>query len=479
MRSTSSRRRATLVALASTSGLVAGVGALAPTVSNASSHREAPYISTQPQLDNTDVYAFTSPDDPSRVTLVANWIPFEEPNGGPNFYPFSTSARHDINIDSNGDGTPDLTYRWTFQTQVKNPRTFLYNTGVVTSLTDPDLNVTQTYDVDAVLPNGKSTRIVSGGKVAPSHTGPTSMPDYAGLRADAIKSAPVKGGGSSYAGQTEDPFFLDLRVFDLLYGAPKFNEVGQDTLKGYNVNTLVLSVPKTAVALNGDPVRNPVIGVWSDTEAPKVTVLDAKDGGVKNESGAYVQVSRLGNPLVNEVVIPIGQKDRFNASMPAQDGQFASNVLDPEVPKLVEALYGIKAPVTPRADLAEVFLTGICKACGPIGKALNADLNSQMINKDVKPGSFVASEMLRLNLGTKVAASPNRLGALGGDFQGFPNGRRLGDDVVDIELSVLEGALPPYATGAMIGDGVDSNDKSFSSTFPYVALPHNQAVNTQ
>ena len=478
MRSTLSRRRATLVALASASGLVAGVGALAPTAGNASSHREAPYISTQPQLDNTDVYAFTSPDDPSRVTFVANWTPFQEPNGGPNYYPFSTSARHDVNIDSDGDGKPDLTYRWTFQTQVKNPRTFLYNTGQVTSLTDPDLNVTQTYDVDVVRANGRTDRIVSGGKVAPSLTGRASMPDYGKLRAEAIASAPVKGGGSSYAGQTEDPFFLDLRVFDLLYGGD-FSEVGQDTLKGYNVNTVVLSVPKTAVALKGDPVRNPVIGVWSDTEAPKVSVLDTKDGGVKSESGAFVQVSRLGNPLVNEVVIPIGQKDRFNLSTPDQDGQFATNVLSPEVPRLVEAIYGIKAPATPRNDLAEVFLTGICKACGPIGAALGADLTSQKINQDAVASRFVASEMLRLNLGVPVTATPNRLGALGGDLQGYPNGRRLGDDVLDIELSVLEGALPPYSTGAKVGDGVDANDRAFSTTFPYVALPHDQAVNTQ
>jgi hypothetical protein len=478
MRSTPSRRRATLVALASASGLVAGVGALAPTAGNASSHREAPYIGTQPQLDNTDVYAFTSPDDPSRVTFVANWTPFEEPNGGPNFYPFSTTARHDINIDSNGDAKPDLTYRWTFQTQVKNKATFLYNTGVVSSLTDPALNVTQTYNVDAVLPDGTSTRIVSGGKVAPSVTGRASMPDYGKLRAEAIASAPVKGGGSSYAGQTEDPFFLDLRVFDLLYGAD-FSEVGQDTLQGYNVNTVVLSVPKTAVALKGDPDRNPVIGVWSDTDVPKITVLDSKNGGTMAASGEFVQVSRLGNPLVNEVVIPIGQKDRFNLSTPDKDTQFAANVLSPEVPRLVEAIYGIKAPAAPRNDLAEVFLTGICKTCGPIGGALGADLNSQKINKDAVAGSFVASEMLRLNLGVPVTASPNRLGALGGDFQGYPNGRRLGDDVLDIELSVLEGALPPYSTGAQIGDGVDSNDRPFSTTFPYVALPHDQAVNTQ
>ena len=463
------RRPAAAAAVACATALACGTALLAPGTSTASSHREAPLISGLPLLDNTDVYAFVSPDKADEVTFVANWLPFQEPNGGPNFYPWSTTARHDVNIDNDGDAKPDVTYRWTFRTQVKNDLTFLYNTGKVTSLSDPALNVTQTYDLDALVEGGKTSRIVTGGGVAPSNVGPGSMPDYAGLRAAAV--TPVIGGGRSFVGQTEDPFFADLRVFDLLYGGD-LSEISEDTLAGYNVNTVVLSVPKSAVALNGTTTRNPVIGVWSDTDVPRVTVLDGRGGTMSQ--GDFVQVSRLGHPLVNEVVLPLREKDRFNASLPEGDGQFASSVTDPEVPRLIQAIYGIPAPKTPRADLVEIFLTGICTACGPI----KADLNSQTLNADVAPGTFVPSEMLRLNMSIPTAASPNRLGVLGGDLQGFPNGRRLADDVLDIELRALEGgAVSPNAPP--LGDGVDGNDAAFSAVFPFVALPSNRSVNRQ
>ena len=460
-----------LIAVGSTvlaTGLIGGSGP-----AGASSHREAPLIAGDPAVDNTDVYAFVSPDKPDTVTLAANWSPFQEPNGGPNFYPWATDARYDINIDNDGDAKADLTYRWTFHTDDRRGKsTFLYNNGPVTSLDDENLLFRQTYTLELIDRDGRDRKLIRSGPVAPSNTGPASMPDYGALRTQAIVDVP--GGGKSYVGQAEDPFFLDLRVFDLLYGGD-LSEVGQDTLAGYNVNTIVLQVPKSQLALKGDATRNPVIGVWSDTERQSMILSPGESRAV----GPFVQVSRLGNPLVNEVVVPAGLKDKFNALTPDRDGktpELVGRVTDPEVPKLIQAIYGIPAPATPRNDLVEIFLTGITtKLGGPI----QADLNSQLNNADVNSKRFTPSEQLRLNTSVSPAASPNRLGVLGGDLQGFPNGRRLADDVVDIGVQALEGAavsgiVPALATG----DKVDANDKAFGTSFPYVALPNNTAVNS-
>ena len=461
-----------LVAAGSTV-LTAGLVAIAPGPAGASSHREAPLIAGDPPVDNTDVYAFVSPDKPDTVTLVANWYPFEEPNGGPNFYPWATDAHYDINIDNDGDARPDLTYRWTFRTDDRRGKsTFLYNNGPVTSLDDPNLLFRQSYTLQVIDRNGHDKTLIKSGKVAPSDVGPASMPDYGALRGQAVTSVP--GGGKSFVGQADDSFFLDLRVFDLLYGG-NLSEVGQDTLKGYNVNTIALQVPKSVLALKGNATRNPVIGIWSDTERQSMAIAPGKQYPI----GPFVQVSRLGNPLVNEVVVPAGLKDKFNSLTPDQDRkipELVNRVTDPEVPKLIQAIYGLPAPPTPRNDLVEIFLTGITtKAGGPIA----ADLNSQLNNADVDAKRFAPSEQLRLNMSVPVAANPNRLGVLAGDLQGFPNGRRLTDDVLDIEVQALEGAAVSGIVPALAaGDGVNANDKPFGSSFPYVALPHNTAVNT-
>jgi hypothetical protein len=281
------------------------------------------------------------------------------------------------------------------------------------------------------------------------------------LRNEAIKKT---GAETTFAGQADDPFFLDLRVFDLLYGGNTggkgFTEFGNDSLKGYNVNTVALKVPLSDLALNGNATRNPVVGIWT-------TTLN------KSADGSYAQVSRLGNPLVNEVVVPVALKDAFNSLPPVKDHTIpavVNKVKVPEVPQLIQSIYGIPAPATPRNDLVEVFLTGVSKnSGGPI----KADLNSQLLNKDVNPKAFVPAEELRLNLAVPSTATPNRMGVLGGDVQGYPNGRRLTDDVVDIELQALEGALPPYGRNvSAVGDGVNGNDVAFSSTFPFEALPH-------
>ncbi|RKS69223.1 uncharacterized protein DUF4331 [Motilibacter peucedani] len=432
------RRRSRLPALLATTALVGTAFAVLPAGSaSASSHREAPLVAGTPKLDATDTYAFVSPDKPDTVTILGNFQPFEEPSGGPNFYPWSDDAKYDINIDNNGDAKADITYEFTFRSAYQDRKSFLYNTGAVTSLTDPDLNFRQTYSVRRIDADGRS-KLLRKADAAPSDVGAASMPDYGALRDGAVQ--PVAGGGHVFAGQADDPFFLDLRIFDLLYGG-NLSEVGNDTLHGYNVNTLGIQIPKSQLTAGGDPV----IGVWT-------SVL------TENSKGRQVSVSRLGSPLVNEAVLPVKEKDVWNASVPSGDAQFGKYVLDPEVPKLVQSIYGIPAPATPRNDLAQVFLTGVPGLTQP---------------KKVTP-----SEELRLNTAVAPSATPNRLGVLKGDLAGFPNGRRLGDDVVDISLQALEGALLPGHAAAVdgLGDGVDANDKAFGTTFPYVALPWSGSV---
>lgn len=421
-------------ALAAGGLAAAGVSTLRPEAARASSHREAPLISGQPQYDNTDVYAFVSPDKPDTTTLVANWVPFEEPAGGPNFYPFPEDAQYDVHIDSDGDAQGDLLYRWTFDTRTRNGDTFLYNTGEVTSLDDPDLNVTQTYDID--LLRLKDQEVVSTKKIAddlpiaPSHVGKASMPDYGKLRDQAVRKLP--GGGTSFVGQADDPFFLDLRVFDLVYGKD-LSEVGRDTVAGYNVNSVALQVPSAEIRQSKD---QPTVGIWSTTQR-------------RNAAGKWTQVSRLGAPLVNEVVVPMKDKDKFNASAPWNDAQFLPYVQKPELPRIIEKLYKIKAPKEPRKDLVSVFLTGV------------KDLN--------QPPNVRPAEALRLNTSVKPAETPKRLGVLDGDNAGYPNGRRLSDDVLDISLQVVEGELVGQKND--LGDAVDTNDKAFGRSFPYLALP--------
>nr|WP_257578632.1 DUF4331 domain-containing protein [Streptomyces sp. JJ38] len=442
------------------------VAGLAPGVSSASSHREAPLIAGDPRADNTDLYAFTSPDRPDTVTFVANWIPFEEPDGGPNFYQFADDARYNIKIDSDGDGRADLTYSWKFRTHVRDAEgQFLYNTGPVTSLDDPDLNIRQTYSLTVTDRWGQRHKLLRDAPVAPSRVGNASMPDYAALRDEAVVEA--GRGTRSFAGQTEDPFFADLRVFDLLYGGD-LSKRGKDTFAGYNVNTIALQVPKKALALHHSPKRNPVIGVWSTTDRKGADVTGKGAGHDR-----WRQVSRLGNPLVNEVVVPLKFKDAFNTLEPFQDRTVqpvVDKVLDPILPKLVEQVYGIPAPPAPRRDLFEIFLTGICEECGPI----KADLNSHRLNRDARPETIVPAEELRLNMSVPVTEQPQRLAVLAGDLGGWPNGRRLTDDVVDIALQAAEGAAQ---TGELVdalaeGDKVDANDVTFGARFPYVALPH-------
>ena len=502
-------RSRSIAVLAAAATAASGAALLGPGTSSASSHREAPYISTDPAVDNTDTYAFVSPTDANKVTLIANWAPFSEPAGGPNFFPWATDAAYDIHIDNDGDAKPDITYRWTFNDvdrrgaaeRGKVDGTFLYADGPVTSLDDENLLFKQTYDLTAIVENGTatptSTILVNDGKAAPSNVGQATIPDYIALSKEAI--TPTVGGGSSYVGQADDPFFLDLRVFDLLYGGD-LSETGYDTLSGYNVNSVALELPKALLTANQNPNDNPVIGVWSttsrfktrvfkDTNAAPSTSASVSSDALAN-SGDLVQISRLGNPLVNEAVVPANLKDFFNRSTPDNDAQFLGKVQDPEIPRLIEGVYKIANPNTiagfeNRPDLVATFLTGFSKknadgtqpGTGSLTKgSVAADLNSLALNK-VSPEPAPA-EYLRLNVNVPPTQTNDpkysRLGVVGGDLAGFPNGRRPADDVIDVALQVLEGKLIPGHNPGIdgLGDGVGDNDVKYDAAFPFLPPPH-------
>jgi hypothetical protein len=456
---------------------LAAAGGPSPDPATASSHREAPLIADDPAADNTDLYAFVSPDDPSKVTIIANYIPLEEPAGGPNFHKFDDNVRYKIYVDNNGDAREDITYTFRFRTQVQNPNTFLYNNGRITSLDDPDFNVRQSYSVTRIRrsPALEGTVLGTGIPTPPVNIGPRSTPDYESLASAAVDDLP--GGIKVFAGQRDDPFFVDLgSVFDLL-GLRPFNpahliplgaEMGVDGVGGFNTHTIALQVPKTELTSFGKSI----VGIWAAAERPSITLRGA---GRISTAGQAVQVSRLGNPLINEVVIPLGRKDRWNAEEPHEDERFVDEYLSPEVPSLVNLLYpGLPdIPTTNRADLVAVLLTGVQTP------AVNLNFTGN-----------VRADMLRLNTAiapTAMVGAGNRLGVLEGDLAGFPNGRRLEDDVTDIEVRALAcgygavvasllpticNGMPNLAPNNVLGDGVDENDKPFLPSFPYVGTPH-------
>ena len=418
---------AALIAVALVTAIVQGRG---PSNANASSHREAPLISEDPSADNTDLYAFRSPDKPDTLTIVSNFIPAEDPAAGPNYYTFSPTARYDIYVDRNGDGRSDVSYY--FQFTRKNGPFFLGDTS-------------QPYTVTRVA-NGKST-VVARGTTPPDNIGPRSTPNY---HATALKAVtPLAGGGQVFAGQRDDPFFADVGdIFDLLAirKGTGNDGGGKDFLAGYAVHTIALQIPISQV-----DTASHTLGIWSAADRRQTTV--AGKGG----RGPWVQVSRLGNPLINEVVIPTGLKDLWNRTSPSQDKRFASYYKTPILAAVINKLYKLGAPETNRTDLVQVLLTGIPKV--------------------TFTGDTLADE-LRINLAVPVtpADKVSRLGVLGGDNQGWPNGRRLGDDVVDIAEQAVGGFL--VGTKLPLGDGVNAGDTQPMSTFPYVADPFSGAANT-
>jgi hypothetical protein len=445
-----------------------------------SSHREAPEISKDPVADSTDVYAFVSPDQPDSVTLIANYIPLEGPAGGPNFYSFGDDVLYEIHVDNDGDGQPDITYQFRFQTRLRDPNTFLYNTGPILSLDSPNWNSRQFYTV-ARIRHGQTHTLARDLACPPCNIGPLSTPHYAQLADEAVHH--LSGGITVFAGQRAEGFYVDLgSVFDLAdlrpfeqlhaqYGMNVFSKPapGVNATAQVNVHSIAIQVPISALVEG-----SPVIGVWTSASRRRVKLWD-EAAGANVHSGPFHQVSRLGNPLVNEVVIPLGRKDLWNTLPPSDDKQFAAYVTSPELSALLPALYPGVFPNlaklvqagTARADLEAILLTGI-----PAG---------------IVPGfqNFtgpVLADMLRLNTSIAPSSKPNELGILGGDLAGFPNGRRVFDDVVTIELRAFAGvtvplvdkSFTPDAAAGAVTDGLTASNvpSGFLGQFPYLGVPY-------
>ena len=426
-----------------------------------SSHREAPGIALDPSADNTDTYAWTAADAPGALTVAADWIPGEVPANGPNFHSFDDRARYYIHVDNTGDGRPDVSYRFSFRTKVRNKNSFLYALPGASGFADPKLNVIQRYSVvrerhryrhghDSV----SEKTLARGLPVAPPNIGPKTFPSYDNFVSAAIRS--LHDGTKLFVGQRDDPFFVDLgATFDgINLRKPTGNQgEGKDDLSGYNVHSVVMQLPERLVtrnsrAVSGPDAGNAVVGVWSTTERRRLQVSGGRGG-----HGGWVQVSRLGNPLVNEVIIPLGKKDQFNRTTPDRDAAlYGQYVVKPELAAVMNALFGVGAPEDDRTDIVQAVLQGI------------PGLNQ---HKGVKGPPAV--DTIKVNLGTPPASTENRFGVIGGDTAGYPNGRRLGDDVVDIDLQVVAGFLK--GNKVPLGDGVDRNDKPFLATFPYLAGP--------
>ena len=458
-----------------------------------SSHREAPEISQDPVADSADLYAFVSPDVANTVTLIANYVPLQSPAAGPNFFEFGEDVLYEINIDNDGDGQPNVTYQFRFKTVLGNNNTFLYNTGPIQSIDSANWNRKQFYDVVKVVHGANeitAQTIAHNLASPPCNIGPLSTPNYAGLAQQAVHD--LGGGRKVFAGQRSDGFYVDLgAIFDLgrlrpfdaahnNFGLAKLvNSGGVNATKDLNVHTIALQVPisdLTRGGYNAKDANNPaaVIGVWTAASRQQVKLWD--DVKRKHEwSGPWNQVSRLGNPLVNEVLIPMSRKDEWNRSQPADDKNFAQFVTKPELAGLLPVLYpgafnnldALNKAGKSRDDLAAVLLTG---------------LPSGVVNGFQNNTGHVQADMLRLNTAVPPAMKPNILGVVGGDVAGFPNGRRVYDDVVTVELraiagvtfSLIDKTFTPDAVAGQITDGLTpaNLDIPFMPHFPYLGLPH-------
>jgi len=443
-----------------------------------SSHREAPEISKDPVADGTDVYAFVSPENPDMVVLIANFIPLQKPDGGPNFYEFGDDVLYEIHVSNTNKLESDIRYQFRFSTKVRNPGSFLYNTGPITNIEDKTWNRPQSYSLTRVI-NGKSRVLASDLPCPPVNVGARSTPDYAALADQAVHSI---GTRKVFAGQRADAFHVDLgSIFDLGALRP-FNEAhlismpemgGVNAVQSYNVHTIALQVPKRELTRDGSAPtqvmnRKSTIGVWATASRRTGQVFDPKQGKFVGR-GPWAQVSRLGNPLFNEVVVPMGLKDRWNAREPNRDERFARYVDRPELAGLLPALYpgvfpNLAAYKKLRADLSAILLTGI-----PTG---------------VVPGfrngtGPVKADVLRLNMAVPPSSEPNSLGLVAGDPAGYPNGRRINDDVVTIELRAIAGltiplvdpSFTPDGAASAIEDGTSNTNADLLPVFPFLGLP--------
>jgi uncharacterized protein DUF4331 len=460
-------------------------------VVRASSHREAPAISEDPTVDDTDPYAFVSPEDPTKVVLVGDWVPGEEPSSGPNYFRFSDAARYQINVDVDGQlPVDDIVYEFAFSTEVQAPdATFLAATGPITALDDATYNLRQYFTVTVITHGVRGTPITRdvGGRrllCPPNNIGPFSTPNYAALAATAVYD--LGGGLRVFAGQRDDPFFVDLgATFDGLQLRPVTGTLhednparlgqpggGRDALAGFNVHSIAVEVPITQLVTPAQPI----LGMYTSASRPRMTVLNPD--GSTSHSDEFVQVSRLGFPLANELFDSIPTlKDQYNRAEPgtAFDVQtLQPRIRNPELTGLFKALFPEAfrtmnlPPQDQRDDLVAAVLTGV--------PGLNR------IGDNPAP-----ADLLRLNTSLGAAKKPgdegySALGVIGGDLTGFPNGRRPWDDIVDIELRVVAGVLyqsliapdgPDFnvAPNNLLADGVDHNDQPFLDVFPFIAVP--------
>jgi hypothetical protein len=446
-----------------------------------SSHREAPETSKDPAADSTDFYIFVSPDAPDTVTLIANYVPLQAPAGGPNFYEFGNDVLYEIEIDNNGDGRPEITYQFRFTTTFQNPNSFLYNTGPITSNTDPNWNSQQTYTVTKLNSAGAATVLASGLTCPPCNIGPHSTPKYASLAQAAVHKLP--SGETVFAGQRREGFYVDLgSIFDLGDLRPFENlhllsiggaAAGVDATKFVNVHSIAIQVPKSMLTFDGSGAtdatsRNSVIGAYTAASRQVISLRQDRVPGARHV-GPFTQVSRMGHPLINEVVIPVGLKDQWNTTDPVDDSQFVAFYQHPELAKLLPILYPKVFPnlaglTDARADLVAILLTGI--PSGIIPGFQNYTGPNQ-------------ADLLRLNMAIPPSATPSVLGILGGDLAGYPNGRRVTDDVTTIELRAIAGATYPLVApsyksdgaASLVTDGLTPSADRYQATFPYLGLP--------
>ncbi|MGH3360857.1 MAG: DUF4331 domain-containing protein [Nocardioides sp.] len=444
-----------------------------------SSHREAPEIAKDPVADGTDTYAFVSPDRPDTVTLIANFIPLQKPDGGPNFYEFGEDVLYEIHVSNSGTSRADVTYQFRFDTRVRNGGTFLYNTGQITDISDPTWNRPQFYSVTRIR-NGNARVLARNLPCPPVNVGKRSTPDYAALSAQAVHSIARR---RVFAGQRADAFHVDLgSVFDL-GGLRPFNQAhlipltqmdGINSVQSFNVHTIAIQVPIRQLTRNRTQPTDPmdpesVIGVWATASRRKSRIFDEELGRYVGH-GPWEQVSRLANPLFNEVIVPMGAKDVWNAAPPHRDRRYEKYVNNPELQRLLPVLYpgatfqNLAAYDKPRADLNAILLTGIPEGVVP---------GFQNYTGPIK------SDLLRLNVAIPPAETPNNLGVVGGDLAGFPNGRRIDDDVVTIELRAVAGATIPLvdpsytpdAAASAVTDGTSNTNAPTTNAFPYLGLP--------
>jgi hypothetical protein len=459
------------------------IAALLPLVATASSHREAPFITGLPKVDGTDFYMFNSYETgrDAYVTLIANYVPLQDAYGGPNYFELDDAALYEIHVDNNADAVEDITFQFRFTTETRGVALSIGGEDVPIPLKqaggagpmaadNANLNVVESYTVDVVRGDRRSgtsepVSLAADGSttfVKPvDNIGNKTLADYAAYASDHIYDVGIPGCGDGrlFVGQRREGFVVNLgEVFDLINTDPLGPPDGEpNTLADKNVTTLAIEVPVTCLV----GPDSGVIGGWTTASVRQARVINPSPNmrGPAINGGAYTQVSRLGSPLVNEVVIGLPDKDRFNHSEPVDDGQFALYVTNPTLPALIELLFPAAVAPTafPREDLVAGFLTGV--------DGLN------------QPPNVVASEMLRLN--TAIPAAPagsqDPLGVLAGDNAGFPNGRRPGDDVVDIALRVVMGVLldPAVAPAGQLPltDGAYVDDSFFDASFPYLVTP--------